>query len=247
VAPERCLKLIGFTNTKNVPRQHFMSTVQLFTSAPADLEGGVALSSLIHALHETDSVAIVRYVARAKAAPQLAVLYPCIKSEYECLYYVKLPFSEDIRQYPFAPLSIAHTRKQFIPSKDQLDAASNLIESLDLMHSTIDESGEPMEALKPKHTYNPTLQHFYQSLQKRALNSETPLPKLDPVIFKYIHPDEQLFTAAAVQLTNFKSNFTLTKTENIANKKRKYWQDCLTEDVKLDSYIPDLKKQKKRR
>ena len=43
---------------------------------------------------------------------------------------------------------------------------------------------QPMEALKPKCTYNPVLQHFYQAVQKRALQPEAPVPPLDPVIQK---------------------------------------------------------------
>lgn len=44
----------------------------------------------------------------------------------------------------------------------------------------------PIEALKPKYTYNPALQHFYQVLQSRAMQPETPLPPLDPLIEKYV-------------------------------------------------------------
>jgi len=47
-----------------------------------------------------------------------------------------------------------------------------------------DDDGEPVEALKPKYTYNPSLQHFYQAIQKRALNPKASLPKLDPIIEK---------------------------------------------------------------
>jgi len=165
------------------------------------------------------------------------VLTPSIKTEHEVLYYNKLPFSEDIRQYAFAPLLTNTTRKSYVPSEEQLNAAEELINSLDLMKAATDEDGyvslpvirkfffinprgvrydlllkicyppiflikkwhymscwtdmsnvvsNPMEALKPKYTYNPALQHFYQVLQTRAMQPETPLPPLDPLIEKQV-------------------------------------------------------------
>ncbi len=69
-----------------------------------------------------------------------------------------------------------------------------------------------MEALKPKHTFNPVLQHFYQCVQKRAFNKHASLPKLDPLIEKYVNPDEQLLEKSENSLIEFKIQFPLTKT-----------------------------------
>ena len=46
------------------------------------------MSALVRALHETNMVAIVRYVWRNNGNPKLAFLSPCIKKDYE----VKLQF-----------------------------------------------------------------------------------------------------------------------------------------------------------
>ena len=54
-----------------------------------------------------------------------------------------------------------------------------------LMTAGRDEDGDPMEALKPRHTYNPVLQRLYQCIQTRALVPGAPLPPLDPIIEKY--------------------------------------------------------------
>ena len=43
---------------------------------------------------------------------------------------------------------------------------------------------DPVEGLKPKYTYNPALQHFYQAVQTRALHPNAPIPQLDPLIEK---------------------------------------------------------------
>jgi ATP-dependent DNA helicase 2 subunit 2 len=64
-----------------------------------------------------------------------------IKSDYEVLYYNKLPFAEDIRQYPFASLLQNPTRKSYIPSEAQLNAAELLINELDLMKAETDDEG----------------------------------------------------------------------------------------------------------
>lgn len=61
-------------------------------------------TALVHALEETDSVAIVRFVKRKNGTPILGALYPCIKPENEYFYLHKLPYAEDIRQFPFPPL-----------------------------------------------------------------------------------------------------------------------------------------------
>lgn len=87
-----------------------MGNIDCIVSNPTDEAAGTALSALIHALAETDSVAIVRYVKRNKSAPHLGVLVPHIKADYECLFYCSLPFAEDIRQYPFASLAPERAR-----------------------------------------------------------------------------------------------------------------------------------------
>jgi ATP-dependent DNA helicase 2 subunit 2 len=71
---------------------------------------------------------------------------------------------------------------------------------------------ELIEALNPKYTYNPALQHFYQCVTHRALHPDESLPKLDPIIHKYSHPDETLFAKAKPVLSHFKEKFVLVKT-----------------------------------
>eukprot|EP01102_Stenamoeba_stenopodia_P012456 TRINITY_DN3947_c0_g2_i1.p1 TRINITY_DN3947_c0_g2~~TRINITY_DN3947_c0_g2_i1.p1 ORF type:complete len:754 (+),score=228.50 TRINITY_DN3947_c0_g2_i1:208-2469(+) len=243
---QKCMQVIGFTKQSNVPRHHFMGNVECIVAEPGDESAAVALSALVHALFETESVCIIRYVKRANSIPHLGVLMPHIKADYECLFYCKLPFAEDIRQYPFASLDPSRARKAFVPSPEQLAATERLINSLDLMTAAKDDDDESTEALKPKYTYNPSLQHFYQAIQKRALNPKAHLPKLDPIIEKYINPDEDLFRQASDALKSFQQAFPLTKTEAAEQQKRRFWKDNFDDvDVTLDSYIPDPKKHKK--
>lgn len=243
---DACMKIIGFTQSHTVPRHHFMGNVECIVPNPSDQAAGTALSALIHALAETDSVAIIRYVKRNKSVPHLGVLSPHIKADYECLFYNALPFSEDIRQFSFASLAPERIRKSFVPTKEQNDATEQLIRSLDLTEAAEDEEGNRMEALKPKHTYNPVLQRFYQCVQHRALHPNTPLPKLDPLVERYVNPDEELFHKAAASIKNFQDEFPLMKSEDKKEKtERIYWKDSLANQIKLDSYVPDPSKKRK--
>lgn len=94
-----------------------MSNVEVFVSPPGDSPSSVALSALVHALAETESIGVVRYVKRARSFPHLGVVIPAIKTDYDCLYYVNVPFAEDLRSYLFAPLDPQRmTKKSNIPS-----------------------------------------------------------------------------------------------------------------------------------
>ncbi len=224
---------------------HYEGNTECIVADPRDGEvAGHALSSIIHALAETDSVAIVRYIKKKNYPPHLGFLAPHIKADYECMYYNSLPFAEDLRQYPFSSLAPDKIRKSFAPTQDQLTAAEQLINSLDLMTASQDEDGNQIEALKPKYTYNPVLQRFYQCIQHRALHPNTPLPKLDPLIEKYVNPDEELFHKSMDPIKKFKSVFSLAKVEDKKEKtERVYWRDSLAANqVKLESYVPDANK-----
>lgn len=105
------------------------------------VEEAAFISALVHALEETDSVGIVRFVKRVNSQPSLGVIYPCIKSNTEYFCFHKLPFAEDLRQYPFAPLDRERAKSQFVPSVEQLRTAENLIKSLDLSNASVDEDG----------------------------------------------------------------------------------------------------------
>ncbi len=51
---------------------------------------------------------------------------------FQCMYYVKLPFAEDLREFEFDNLD-ATKRNQ--PNDDQLKSIDNLITTMDLTHA----------------------------------------------------------------------------------------------------------------
>jgi hypothetical protein len=82
-----------------------MSSIDVMVSTPGDEASGKGLSALIHGLKEMDQVALVRYVPRKNASPQVGILYPVIHSTHECLYWAAIPFAEDVR-YARSPSSM---------------------------------------------------------------------------------------------------------------------------------------------
>ena len=113
-------------------------------------EAELALSALIHALHELESYAVARYVQKDDSQPQLLLLKPNpgIEDSYECLYDVPLPFAEDIRSYQFPPLDKVLTvtgqvltEHRLLPSKELNQAMSDYVDAMDLSESARDDEG----------------------------------------------------------------------------------------------------------
>ncbi|KAM9991022.1 hypothetical protein ACTFIY_007074 [Dictyostelium cf. discoideum] len=269
----KCLKVVGFTDRKSIPIYYNMGNTEVFVSQPGDKQSEEALSSFIHALVETDQVMVVRYVKTMNGSPYLGYMIPHVKSDYVCLYYNHLPLADDIRQYQFPPISPKNplTRKSNIPNAEQLEATQQLIDSMDLMKSEFDEDGDPIQMLKPRFTYNPLLQHFYQCLHHRSLHPNTQIPKLDPIIAEYINPDQIIMNKSKQSIKNFADKFPLTKTtvfsktpaisggntngttSNTNNTMiggvKYHWKDgmLIGEEINLDSYVTDDGSEAKKR
>ncbi|XP_076457066.1 X-ray repair cross-complementing protein 5-like [Babylonia areolata] len=212
---EKCLKVLGFTKAENVRRSHYMGDSCLSVSAEkGDEAAAVALSALINALYETNCVAIARRVYAARNAPRIGCLLPQIKAGYECLYWIELPFAEDLRTYTFGSLptkdNIAFNKK-YAPSEEQLTAVDNLITSMDLSTAAEDEDGEKCEAFKPKLMFNPYFQRVYQCLQHRALHPEDPIPELSPLIARSLQRPQAVEATCQVAAEKLGKAFKLER------------------------------------
>ncbi|KAL0478129.1 X-ray repair cross-complementing protein [Acrasis kona] len=237
----KCILLLGFTDEKNVPRHYLMSETYAMYAQPDDANAYTALSALVRALAELEKVAIIRLVMRdGNSEPKMGLLYPCIKPDLNFFYFNTLPYAEDIRSYPFASF------KNVQLSESQLNAAQELIQSMDMMTVEKDEEEDTfVESLKTSHVYNPINQHFYDCLHHRAVNpQDSELPPVDPQILKYCYPESslssfysELIKSSAESLSNFCNEFPLkeepTKT---AAKKRKYWFAVEDQSLSLASY-----------
>jgi ATP-dependent DNA helicase 2 subunit 2 len=203
---EKCLMVICFTESSKVPRHDYMGgSVVSFHPQPGDEAAATAVCSLAEALYEQDRVAVVRYVSRKNAAPKVGILMPHIKSEYVALLFVQIPFREDIRPYQF-PNFMARGGG---PTAEQLRAMDAFIDQMDLTQAMADDEGSTAEALQPKQTFNPVIQHIYQCLHHRAMNPDAPVPPLDEMIAKYVRTPETLASRAAAEAELLKQKFRL--------------------------------------
>lgn len=217
---EKCFKVLGFTKSENVKRYQVMGdSTWICTAEQGDKAAVVALSAIIHALYETNMVAIVRRVYAGNGAVKLGCLIPQIKIKCEYLVYLELPFVEDLRQFTFGSLALddssaAVVNKKFIPTEEQLSLIDELIDTMDLSSAGKAED-EKIEALKPKLTFNPHLQRLFQCLQHRAMNPDEDLPELSPAIAASLNPPSDVAEKTKAVTEKMKAVFKL---EPVAKK-----------------------------
>lgn len=162
-------------------------------------------------------VAIVRYVTRANTDPKIGFLKPHIKSSYEGLLFIALPYSEDIRSYFFPRLEGGKENK--ILTDDQNNAVDSLIDDMMLVEDVENDDGETEqeELLKPSKTLNPVNQRQCQCIQYRALNSEeTTLPDVEEYIMRTLTVIPEIMQRCEASLKRVRENFPL---EEVASKK----------------------------
>ncbi|XP_010213604.1 PREDICTED: X-ray repair cross-complementing protein 5 [Tinamus guttatus] len=228
----KCFSVLGFTRSSQVQRQYYMGNQVLKVFAAKDDEvAAVAFSALIHALDELKVVAIVRYVYDRRCNPQIGVAFPYIKDTYECLIYVQLPFTEDLRQYMFSSLK---NNKKYIPTEDQLSAVDSLIDSMNLVYE--DEDGESFEDLfKPSKIPNPHFQRLYQCLQHKAFYPDKPLPPIEPHLLEMLETPCVVKERCQVPLEKIKALFPL---KDVGKKKEDKTAQDIFKDNKEDGPSP---------
>ncbi|KAA8568722.1 hypothetical protein EYC84_007721 [Monilinia fructicola] len=147
----------------------------------------MALSSLVHALHELESCAVARLVKKDGSDPQIILLSPFIEPDLEGLVDVPLPFAEDIRSYRFAPLDkffnsagVLMEKHKNLPSEELKAAMSDFVDGLDLSTAGTDDEGKPAEYMAIEDTYSPVLHRISQAIRRRAVKpDEAPAELID--------------------------------------------------------------------
>ncbi|KAF2758088.1 ATP-dependent DNA helicase II subunit 2 [Pseudovirgaria hyperparasitica] len=204
---EPCLDIIGFVPRTNVQRYFSMSKTCMIIAQKANDKASLALSSLIHALHELDTYAIARFVNARKSKPVILLLAPEIEIEYECLIDVELPFSEDIRQYRFPPLDRVLTvsgktitEHRNLPSKDLMQAMSDYVDAMDLSTAGKDDDGDVCEYATMDQTFSPVLHNVNQNIQWRAARGDQSLAPVLEILTRYSRPPDDLVTSATTEI-----------------------------------------------
>ncbi|POS88201.1 hypothetical protein EPUL_000345, partial [Erysiphe pulchra] len=160
----------------------------------------LAMSSLVHALHELESYAVARIVPKNGKDPSIILLAPLIEAgEVEALVDVPLPFAEDIRTHKFPPLDRVLTTSgaeltthRNLPSDELTEAMSNYVDAMDL--SSFEKEAND---LSTENLHNPTIHRVNYAIRQKALKPNQPvsLPPLDVALWSKLSPKLMLATA----------------------------------------------------
>lgn len=186
-------EIIGFIPAENVERYMLLDSANMVVGQKGNDKAALALSSLIHALHELGSVAIARLVKKDGAEPILTILSPLANQEIECLVENVLPFAEDIRSYRFPPLDKILTisgkeltEHRNLPSEELLSSMSDFVDSMSL----IDDDGEELMAMED--TFSPLLHTIEGAVKHRAVHPDDGVPPKPEALMSYSKQSEGL-------------------------------------------------------
>ncbi|KAL5187784.1 ATP-dependent DNA helicase 2 subunit KU80 [Glycine soja] len=231
--PEKGVKLMGFTDSSNVFRHHYMKDVYVFLPEPGNTRAMIAVSAVARAMKEMNKVAIVRCVWRqGQANVVIGVLTPNLSDKEnipDSFYLNVLPFAEDVREFQFP--SFTNFPASWQPNGQQLEAAANLIKTLDLA-----PHGQE-EVLLPDFTPNPVLERFYRYLELKSKDPDVAVPPLDGTLKKITEPDTDLLLQNKSEIDSFCRSFELKgnplkKSRRLLGGKRSFSND---EEVKGNS------------
>lgn len=220
--PGKCLDLIGFTSTDNIPRWQYMSEcwVALACQRDAPSEHAVALSALVHALKQENKAAVVRYCRTDSADMVLMAGLPLPApatslTQLDGLLLVKLPFKDDLRQFTFRTFSDP-SKTHLYPTVQQATAMRRLVSSLRLAPDAAAAAGlgPDREQLVPDDTLNPSVQRFYTFMGQRALDPQHQVPDASEDLLAAavldLQPTEQLSQQARDALAALPELFPVT-------------------------------------
>ncbi|KAK9758053.1 hypothetical protein RND81_01G203500 [Saponaria officinalis] len=214
--PEKSVKLLGFTDAKNILRQYFMKDVNLFIAEPGKKESVIAVSALARAMKEMNKVAIVRCVWRqGQAGVVIGVLTPNIsinENVPDSLYFNVLPFAEDVREFQFP--SFRNLPAAFQPTEEQQNAADNLVQMLDLAPPAKEE------ILMPDFTPNPVLERFYHFLELRRKTPDAAVPPLDEALKMITEPNPEFVSHNKSVIDEFRKHFEVKENPKIKKSAR---------------------------
>ncbi|KAK4284922.1 hypothetical protein QN277_001690 [Acacia crassicarpa] len=216
--PEKGVKLLGFTDSSNIFRHHYMKDVFIFIAEPGNNKATLAVSALARAMKEKNKVAILRCVWRqGQGNVTIGALTPNVSDREDIMdsfYLNVLPFAEDVREFQFPSFSNLPAHLQ--PNQQQLEATDNLVKLLDLA-----PDGEE-KVLLPEFTPNPILERLYHYLDLKSKHHDAAVPPLDNTLKKITVPDADLLMQNRSVIDSFCMSFELKE-----NPKRKKSRNML--------------------
>ncbi|KAH8815692.1 SPOC like C-terminal domain-containing protein [Xylogone sp. PMI_703] len=203
----KSFSIIGFIPMESHERFLDMGESCITIALRTNDKARMALSSFVHALHELDSYAVARLVAKDGKDPQILLLAPYIEPDLEGLIDVPLPFAEDVRTYRFPPLDkviaasgAVMTKHRNLPGDDLVKAMGEYVDSMDLSEFGKDDEGNPTEYMTIEETFSPYLHRLNQAIRRRAVEPKEPVGPPADILVKWSHPPEDLVKLSAKRL-----------------------------------------------
>ncbi|CEL91867.1 unnamed protein product [Vitrella brassicaformis CCMP3155] len=229
---DRNMVCIGAVSASDIPSHYLMPPCECVVAEEHNKPAAEALAAVAQALEELRLYLICKYSYCKNAQPKLCILRPEAKRTKKCLYLNPIPYHEDMRTLDFPNLEAMKA-----PSEAQLNAVDTLIDSMKMTKHTGGEGEDDEEdeegvkgsdeLLRPRDTYNPTNQRFFQALLVRAFDPQAPIPELDEKINSYLRPDTELASAAQPAVDQINGAFTFQKVEAKAVGRKRYWREVL--------------------
>ncbi|KAG0647032.1 ATP-dependent DNA helicase II subunit [Hyphodiscus hymeniophilus] len=250
--------IIGFIPWDKYERYLNMGESCITVADSTNDKARLALSSLIHSLHELESYAVARLCRPVRKGseegkdPEIILLAPIIDNEIEALVDVPLPFAEDVRLYKFPPLdrvittsgAVVKTHRN-LPNDDLVEAMSDYVDSMDLSKFGKNEYGKPTEYMPIEDTYSPVLHRINQAVRRRATHpEETNVGDPADVLIKYSHPPQDLVEKAASALDALKQAADVKQVPPKVKGKGKREAIKPLSDLKIDLLLNSRRREK---
>lgn len=219
---EMAYDILGFIPVENVERYMLLDNTNMLVAQKGNDKATLALSSLIRALFEMESVAIGRLVKKDMSEPVLTVLSPFVDGEFECLIENVLPFAEDVRSYRFPPvdkvLTVSGkplTEHRNLPNKELLQSMSAFVDSMNLVHD--DE-----EEMAIDDTFSPVLHTIEGAIKYRAIHPHDGLPETSQAFTVYSEPPQEIRDQSSGALARLIKAADLKKVPAKTKGRRRY-------------------------
>ncbi|KAI8576665.1 hypothetical protein K450DRAFT_256125 [Umbelopsis ramanniana AG] len=225
--------ILGFLSASSIPRDYLMSNVYVILPRPADnMVASATISSLARALYEQNAYALVRYVAKENQQPKLGVLVPYFEPNIDALHFIRVPFAEDIRQFPFAPLDVVTlpngkevTDHKLLPSKELEDAMDAFVASMELP-----KEPDGSASFSPEKIFNPAVWRLNEAIKQRSLNKAAPIPELHSALKMQMEPLPIMMDVARDKITKLTETAGVKKVNAKEGKKRRYGKGVQSEE-----------------
>jgi hypothetical protein len=210
------IRILGYTEQSTVPRSAMIGS-------PYAISGGdshrvcCAIAALSQALHRLHKVAICTFVKTKHADPMLGALFPLqeeTKSQPTRLFFIQVPFANDMRQFNMLPLEAS------LEDTAESRACDNLIDSLMLSP----------DSLRSEQIANPAIRSFRKTIKNRAVD-----PSSTAIISARDHESLDLMSTpcevlerAASSLEAFRKTFPrkrVVEPDGNDKKKPRYWTE----------------------